>query len=72
MDMQGSDMQGSDIQGGDPIDGTEADVADVIEQAEPPASEPVGDALEHRERIDTSDPELTGLEAEEAEDSGQA
>jgi hypothetical protein len=61
-----------DIQGSDPIDGTEADIADVIDQAEPPVSEPIEDALEHREPFDASDPELTGLEAEEAEDSGQA
>lgn len=61
-----------DIQASDPIDGAEADVADLIEQAEPPSSEPVEAALEDRERIDATDPELTGEEAEEAEDSGQA
>jgi hypothetical protein len=56
----------------DPIDDSEADVADLIEQAEPPASEPIEQALDARERIHATDPELTGLEAEEAEDSGQA
>ncbi|MGN6444129.1 hypothetical protein [Amnibacterium sp.] len=56
----------------DPIDESRADVADVLDQAEPPASEPIEEALEERERIDARDPELTGLEAEEADDSGQA
>jgi hypothetical protein len=58
----------------DPTPGeqTDADVADVLDQAEPPTSEPVEEALEERERIDATDPELTGVEAEEAEDSGQA
>ncbi|GAA2753702.1 hypothetical protein [Amnibacterium kyonggiense] len=61
-----------DTIGSDPIDGTEADVADLLDQAEPPTSEPIAAALEERERIVATDPELTGLEAEEAEDSGQA
>lgn len=58
--------------GSDPIDETEADVADLLDQAEPPTSEPIEEALQHRERIDATDPELTGEEVEEAEDSGQA
>lgn len=61
-----------DIHGSDPIDGSEADVADLIEQAEPPTSQPVEEALEQRERIVAVDPELTGEEREAAEDSGQA
>jgi hypothetical protein len=61
-----------DIQDSDPIDETQADVADLIDQAEPASSEPVADALRERERIDATDPELTGEEVEEAEDSGQA
>jgi hypothetical protein len=61
-----------DMQGSDPLDETQADVADLLDQAEPAASEPVEEALQERERIDASDPELTGEEAEEAEDSGQA
>jgi hypothetical protein len=61
-----------DIQSSDPIDDTQADVADVLDQAVPDRSEPIEDALEHRAIIDTTDPELTGLEVEEAEDSGQA
>jgi hypothetical protein len=56
----------------DPNETTEADVADVLEQAEPLAAEPVEEALARREAIDARDPELTGEEAEEAEDSGQA
>jgi hypothetical protein len=55
-----------------PGDETDADVADLLDQAEPPTSEPVEDALRDRERIAATDPELTGVEAEEAEDSGQA
>lgn len=56
----------------DPIDETDADIADLIDQAEPASSEPIEQALDQRERIDASDPELTGEEVEEAEDSGQA
>ena len=61
-----------DIDGSDPIDGSEADVADVLDQAEPPTAEPVADALAERERIPAAAPERTGEEAEAAEDSGQA
>ncbi|MGT2427207.1 hypothetical protein [Amnibacterium kyonggiense] len=61
-----------DIDASDPIDGSEADAADVLDQAEPPIGEPVADALAARDRIAATDPELTGEEAEEAEDSGQA
>ena len=43
-----------DIQSSDPIDGTEADVADVLDQAEPARSEPIEDALEHRAPIDAT------------------
>lgn len=56
----------------DPIDGIEADPADVLEQSEPPVSEPVDQALAARDAVSAADPELTGIEAEEAEDSGQA
>jgi hypothetical protein len=62
-------MDRSDPTPGDEI---EADVADVLEQAEPPASEPVDEALQERDAIVARDPESTGLEAEAAEDSGQA
>jgi hypothetical protein len=61
-----------DILDSDPIDGIEADVADVLEQSEPPYSEPVEQALGQRDAVPDVDPELTGIEAEEAEDSGQA
>ena len=37
------------------IDGTEADVADVIEQAEPPAAEPVDEALGQRDPLPAGD-----------------
>jgi hypothetical protein len=47
----------------DPIDSANAEVADVIEQAQPVGSEPTGGAL---------DPEATGIELEEADDSRQA
>lgn len=50
----------------DPIDETEADVADVIDQAEPADSEPVQEALEERERIETRDPVLDEREEEDA------
>jgi len=56
----------------DPIDGIEADPADVLEQSEPPVSVPVEQALGSRDAVTTEDPELTGIEAEAAEDSGQA
>lgn len=85
----------------DPIDGIEAEPADVLEQAQPPASEPVGDALASRSRFDATgsldgvdaepadvleqaqsalpgggpddlDPESTGIEDEETDDSRQA
>jgi hypothetical protein len=56
----------------DPIDSVEADAADVLEQAQPLTSEPVEDALRSSAAIPDVDPELTGIEAEEAEDSGQA
>jgi hypothetical protein len=61
-----------DIQGTDPADDLRADEGDLIEQAEPPVSEPVDEALASEERITAADPELTGEEAEAAEDSGQA
>lgn len=61
-----------DVFDSDPAERVEADVADAIEQAEPPASEPVDEVLRSRDPIDATDPELTGIEAEEAEDSGQA
>jgi hypothetical protein len=61
-----------DIQGTDPADDLRADEGDLIEQAEPPASEPVDEAIANEDRIRATDPELTGIEAEEAEDSGQA
>lgn len=56
----------------DPVDGIEADPADVLEQSEPPVSEPVEQALGSRDAVSAVDPELTGVEAEAAEDSGQA
>ena len=56
----------------DPIDDSRADVADLIDQAEPASSEPIEQALEDRDPVGDPDPELTGLEVEEAEDSGQA
>lgn len=56
----------------DPTDGIEADAADVLEQAEPPVSEPVEQALASRDAVPAVDPELTGIEDEAAEDSGQA
>ena len=61
-----------DILDSDPIDGIEADPADVLEQSEPPVSEPVEEALASRDAVTSVDPELTGVEAEAAEDSGQA
>lgn len=60
-----------DILDSDPVDGIEADVADVLEQAEPPAGEPIEQALEDRDPIRGGDSELTGEEIEAAEDSGQ-
>ena len=56
----------------DPIDGIEADPADVLEQSEPPISEPIEEAIASRDAVSPVDPELTGVEEEAAEDSGQA
>ena len=61
-----------DILDSDPVDGIEADPADVLEQSEPASSRPVEEALASRDRVTAVDPELTGVEVEAAEDSGQA
>jgi hypothetical protein len=55
---------------GDDVPDTEADLADVVEQAEPPAAEPVEQALQQREPIVTGDPALAEQEAEDAAEAG--
>ena len=58
--------------GSDPVDGIEADPADVLERSEPPVSEPVEQALASRHAVTAVDPERTSVEAEAAEDPGRA
>ena len=55
----------------DRLDDSEADVADLLDQAEPPRGLPVEEALEERERIATGDPEEdVRLEDDAAEAAG--
>ncbi len=51
------------------LDGAEADVSDVIEQAEPEGSEPVGEALAERDRLVPGDPEEDEREREDAREA---
>lgn len=58
---------------GDPgyedVDGTEADVADVLDQAEPASARPVETALEERERIPAGDPDEDERERDDANEA---
>jgi hypothetical protein len=63
-------MDSTDRIPGDDVDDTEADIADVVEQAEPASAEPVEQALQDRERIPTGDPGLAEQEAEDAAEAG--
>lgn len=50
----------------DDVEGTEADAADLIEQAEPEGVEPVEEALAARDRLVPGDPEEDRREQEDA------
>lgn len=55
---------------GDDVPDTEAEIADVIEQAEPLDAEPIDQALRQRRPIVTGDPALAEQEAEDAAEAG--
>lgn len=52
----------------DDVEGTEADAADLLEQAEPADAEPVEEALADRDRLVPGDP---GQDRREREDAGE-